>query len=668
MANRYLDHGAYGTYVASPNTSELWGKPQEGDGLAKAASTASAIASIAFSAVPTSGTITVMGVTITLTNVLSQANVDTSANNLASSINAMATAVASGISVTVPQLRNLVFARGPAGGAPAGTCQIMTRVGAVSLNVANNGACVINPTFNNVSSSGAAHQFSGAVSGCYGYWTNELGTVFPQALSTCAYGMFAATQRPLAGYPLAGDKLKVRSNKTLTQVSAVNNNMSMHSGGTATQPVLVEFDDGTEWPADGVDPKFIWIARVDTGGQLMYGSGVGVSIWRGKRYSDGSNNVIFGVNGTSTSGVALALGSSTPLIRYENITWDAATYSNLGGSPGIQIGSGGSNQTAANAHASYRGCKFWHKKSTSYIAVGINTNVFNFNFEDCVFSNDGATVKNDGILSWPQANAVLHMTGVKFEGFVVGSVLFTGGLGILGAATTNVLAQLYLKDTSWGNVTARGPFGPASSNPTLIPYSHMIFAGSSIETEDMLLDTKQGSIEWNASRSQPTLNAKLQDGVTPMSYRFVPTTSANNVSFMVPFEIPRLIKFNELADGARTFTIEFCLEQALAWDKGLIWAVIEYTDVNGVAQTLDSWGFDRGALTTSTATWSSEVAGQVTFVDGGLLYHNKYKIVLSTPAGKNLKQGTEVGVTVKMCGTAGNLTQGGFICPEVLVT
>ena len=109
MSDFYVDHGVYASALG---TTPTWGVPQEGDGSAKDAATAASIGSVLFGSVPTSGTISVCGVSISTTGVLSAGSVDAAANALASNINATTTAVAAGVAAGLPQLRNLVFARG----------------------------------------------------------------------------------------------------------------------------------------------------------------------------------------------------------------------------------------------------------------------------------------------------------------------------------------------------------------------------------------------------------------------------------------------------------------------------------------------------------------------------------------------------------------------------
>ena len=79
MADFYVDHGAYASALGATPT---WGVPQEGDGTTKDAATASAIASIAFASVPTTGTFSVCGATVSTTGVIGAASADAAALGL----------------------------------------------------------------------------------------------------------------------------------------------------------------------------------------------------------------------------------------------------------------------------------------------------------------------------------------------------------------------------------------------------------------------------------------------------------------------------------------------------------------------------------------------------------------------------------------------------------
>lgn len=249
MADAYIDHGAYASNLGAVPT---WGVPQEGDGSATTPAAASSIASVAFASVPTSGTISVCGITISTTGVIGAASVDAAANTLASNINATTTTVAAGVAAGLPQLRNLVFARGPSGGAPAGTCQIMMRVGSSSLNHASNTNVGIATTF---SAAPTITQFAGGSGGCWGWFVNTAAIGVSSSIGALSYGLLVNIPMVAgAGFAFGEwDEVHVRTGNSPTISITLGGNFLSQT----TKPGYVNlvFDTNTIWtgdPANGV--------------------------------------------------------------------------------------------------------------------------------------------------------------------------------------------------------------------------------------------------------------------------------------------------------------------------------------------------------------------------------------------------------------------------------
>lgn len=245
MADFYCDHGAYGlTTNRLGLDAPAWGVPQEGDGSTKDAATASSVASVAFASVPTTGTISVCGVTVATTSVIGAASVDAAANALATNINATTTAVGATVAIGLPQLRNLVFARGPSGGAPAGTCQIMMRVGSATLNHASNSSVAIATTF---SAAPALVQFTGGSGGCWGWILNPVAIGAASSIAVAAYGLLRATPTVWTVTPTADDITYLRSGTNPVIAYTV-------AGFTLTRSVLwpihIVVDTNTVWTGD----------------------------------------------------------------------------------------------------------------------------------------------------------------------------------------------------------------------------------------------------------------------------------------------------------------------------------------------------------------------------------------------------------------------------------
>lgn len=247
MADSYVDQGAYASNLGATPT---WGEPQEGDGTATAASTSASVGSILFNAVPTTGNFVICGVTFTSpAGVLSAANADAAANALASLINASTTTVGSAVAYGTPQLRNLVFARGPSGGAASGTCEIMMRVGSDTLNHATNSNVAMSHTFNGTAPT--VTQFAGGTGGCWGWFLSDVALGVSSSIAVQTYGLFAAAPMVLPATPGEFDSIIVRTGRNLT----------IAVGGFAPQSTRIStvtylMDDGTSWSGDPTSGVF----------------------------------------------------------------------------------------------------------------------------------------------------------------------------------------------------------------------------------------------------------------------------------------------------------------------------------------------------------------------------------------------------------------------------
>lgn len=262
MADFYVDHGAYATALG---TTPTWGVPQEGDGSTKDAATSASIGAVVFASVPTSGTISVCGATVSTTGVIGAASVDAAANTLAANINAATTTVSTSVAInagsTANQLRNFVYARGPSGGAPAGTCQIMMRIGSTTLNYAENSAAQIATTF---SAAPTITQFAGGTSGCWGWLVQTQLLGVSNSITLWTYGILhrngtVTKSGSSAVYTLTeSDTVWCRNGKDLVMPHQNASSNLREAGQTS---LFLAVDNGSKWvgdPANGV----VKIARV----------------------------------------------------------------------------------------------------------------------------------------------------------------------------------------------------------------------------------------------------------------------------------------------------------------------------------------------------------------------------------------------------------------------
>lgn len=643
MATKYCDHGAYAAYTGTPT----WGVPQDGDGLAKSASTASATASIVFSGVP-SGTISVCGVTLSPTW---GASADAAANGLATAINAStSSATTTGFRAGV-QLRSAVYARGPASGAPAGTCEIMTRHGSALFN----GQVAIAHALTNVNAGASALNFSGGVSGCWGYIGNVL-NMWPQSMTNCAYGIWC-TNPPFAGALAAGDVVMVRSGKTVTYPGSSANIFTFPALGSAQAYVTFVVDDGSVWAEDGPEPVLSLVMYGTSGGTRIGFDGLNTSYVRikGKRYSGDVHSLRIANFGDGY----------TPIYDLHSPVWhEGAEF--IGKTAYIQGGT--SSLQSSAACRKFTACKLtWvTQNSAQRFIAHSGGGVIRAIFDDFIFDCGAATAPQVGILDMgaTAGQSVWEFNSPRFVNFVLGSSLVANASGT--ATSTPHLAQI--RNADYGNVTVLGPSQLGVTLPMGSPKQCVmqgVYSTSQIAGQDFFLDTPGGYVAWNSSRSFPTLNARLIDGLTPWSVQMVPATNAANIGPSSPLESPRFAKRNTLSSAIRTLTVNFGVEQSLSLNKGELSFLFEYVDTSGKVVTFSTLSEAGDAFDVGSGSWTNAVGAQFTYSENGTLYFDKKKIQVVTPTA--VAEGGEIACTVRIHKAAATAVQMIFVCPEIEV-
>lgn len=625
MADLYLDHGAYAAYAATPT----WAVPQDGDGKAKAASASAATASITFSGVP-AGTISICGVTVSPTW---GASADAAANGLATAINAATGNVTTtGFRASSVQLRNAVFARGPAGGAPAGTCQIMTRHGSADFN----GQVAIAHTLTNVSASSL--NFSGGVSGCWGYLLN-IAALWPSSVALANYGLMCATL-PFAGALAPGDVVKIRANKTITLTTNTAYVTTFAAMGSKAAPVVFQIDDGTEWPADGSTP--VLTIFQSNNGQTRSDTTGAANSWLhilGKKYASGQRNLVFDIRSTGNGDV---VAHHRLIVQGAPIRIRSASFLGKTFIEGFAAGS-------ATVRAQLVDCFFQYQTqhATSLVAQinGAVLDLISVEFNQIA----PTAAQTAGVVGYGGAAAgQINFFGVKFTGFVAGSRLFTF------AGITEAQEHTF-QNCDFGNVTLRTGLLSVLDASSFRSFGY-VMGNSAGPGRDFFYETAQGFVEWHSTRGYPTLNATLNGSLTPWVLYASPTNQANNLSAFTPFRLPQLTKVNSLATGTRTLTVNLLVESTLAWTRRDVSVTVTYTDASGV-QTVDSFDPLGSALTASSASWSSTSYNGQTWL--------KRSFDISLPG---LLTGAEVAVTLNLHSNAANNSLGVFIDPELLLT
>lgn len=619
MATKYCDHGAYGAYAAIPT----WGAAQDGDGTAIGVGTPST-AEIVFTGIASTGVISVLGQAITFTRVT---DANTCANNLATAINA-STAVATGPAsfTTLSQVRNHLYARGPANGAPAGTCQIMTRQASAS----HAGLIAVTHTLNNVSSA-ATVTFVGGTGGCLGHFIN-VATIWASAVAISGYGLISAVL-PYTSSVGPGDVVHIRSGKTILYTNNTSFSVTTAAMGSVDLPVTYLVDDSTIW-ADGVDP--VLTISVTATGNTRYDHNSPTTTYLnicGVQYASGQRNFVWSLPSSNADGTEILALKASGAVRYKNIDFLGKARVNLG-----LAGDSTRKLTLEN-------CRLVWEKEYGIGYVG-NNNGTSISLIGCEFVQLAPTAAQTTAIVGVggSASGNILLSGCKFTGFVSGSQL-----SYLRIAEN---FSLVFNGCDFGNVTSR-----TSSLSTLAATGSRSFSyvsGSSVDG-DFFFETTQGFSEWQASKGYPTLNARLADSLTGWSIYASPSNQSSNLSSTNPFLLPPIIKVNTLAAGTRTMTVELLVESTLAWTKDEVSAVVGYMSTSGL-RSAGSFNGAGQALEVSSAAWSS------TSFNGQTWLKRKFSFVLT-----DLQAGSEVSVQIQLHKAVANNTLAVILDPEIVL-
>lgn len=621
-----------------------WALPQEGDGTALAAATASATVSVDMSTWTfTSGTSTFSVMGCTALTIGAGANSATNAQysavysvmlaNIAAAINlATANTVNVPAGWPVAAVRNTVYAR-----VNVNALELMTRAGSASY------AGLAALTFAGVTGS-AAQAWAGGSGGCWGTLVNPAAAIWPTGLAISAYGVWGASQLPIAGVMAPGDVVNIRAGKTLRYFGTLS--IILPTVGTFATPVRFVFDDSTLW-ADGVNPKFTIQAMLGGGFNAEFRTTATSYVTvKASRYSDNTRGLNFERVLCGTSDNLLVYCGGPSVIQNARF---ACLQSSAHASPTE------GTTTPVNGMNRLIGCLFESvlQRSTPVFVWGSGY-IAKLELQDCTFRLTAATDVQNGLFSLSNYS-VLSFDNCKFEGYVTGSRLHQA-VAFLSSTAFGVT----FRNCSLGGFTKLGPdFFGAVVWPDVYRTSRGIFISGSVGNREFVANTPQGFAGWLA-QGYPTGAAVLLDGVTPWSLRMIPTTLVGGVTPMSPFESPRLVKFNTLGTGVRTATVELLVDTALTWTTQHVGVVFEYLDSAGVPRVVESYDPDGAALTASTAAWSA-----TTFSDGGVISYNRRKFAITTPTA--VLAGSEMSFYIKLFTTVASATQGIFVDPEFAV-
>lgn len=542
MADFYVDHRAYATVLGATPT---WGVPQEGDGSGLNAATSAAAAFVTFSAAPSSGTLSVCGITISTTGVIGAASADAAADNLATNINAVTTTVAAGVAGGVPALKNLVYARGPSGGAPAGTCQVMMRVGSAGLNYANNTNCLIASTFNNETSSAANKQFSGGTGGCWGWFINDVTVGGDSATYAAgAFGLLSpakpfvsvASGASVLGEPTQLDTVWGRSGAGQT-ITLPNNVSVLLSSALNLNFVL---DTNTKWTGDSGTGQ-VTISQAASGASVNPLKFSSISAAKSIGCL-GKDRLRFYFRSASAGGLYQIESNNPgyfPLSRAWNLLFEEAA--GLPTSQGVNI------RCANYTMLALQGCRFVMPTARSTWPDGIALIGGSINgtlsMEGCSVEANFTSLTDPGpVASISVGNkSEIRLTSCAFTGWS------SGNLKPFSISSGASSGSLVVENCTGLRIDSGTYIGIPSANNGIDEYSGRFVYQSADVGLSMRDEHKRGVCDWVYGAGYPTLRALQPDG-TPWCVKMDWLATAGIVGEHIPFRsIPFWIQYRETA-------------------------------------------------------------------------------------------------------------------------
>lgn len=590
MAEYYLDHGAYASALG---TTPSWGVPQDGDGSASAAAAAVAIASVAFASAPASGVVSICGVSVSTSGVIGAASADAAANALATNINATATQVAAGVAYGTPQLRNLVYARGPSGGAPAGTCQVMMRVGSATLNYASNTNCAVATTF---SAAPTLVQFAGGSGGCWGWFLNTSAIGVASSIGALIYGLFAA--KPMVSASAFGeyDIVNVRTGRNLTLTIGSN-----AWGATSARAAYANFvmDDGTVWSGDSPTGKLT---------MLWEAYGTTLTWAEANQYTTVKCRALGGltVSLRHTAGYGLILAGAGASGNSFGFHLEKVAFVEIAGGNATQNYVIQTSAYPTRYEVSLVGCLFdfsaVQRTNLIFPFVTISPyaastfNLIGNKFKYTLTGVGGAEISVPFLVLGNSSTPVgVNMRGNVFEaGIAADLVAFSQ------SSFTSCIGMSVLLENNKGIGLPKGAVGitASTSNPdTALVFLDQLAVGGAAKYE-----TRAGYCEFNAG--QPVLSSLSPDG-TLWSWLAYWTNGTQSITPGRPFKVPASRVQSRLASAVRAWSIELLLDAvALAQMPTFGVIEVEYVTTGGIP-VCDRFPV---VLNASAATWTNIAA------------------------------------------------------------
>lgn len=683
MADFYCDHGAYATNIGATPT---WGVPQDGDGSATTAATASSVASVQFTANATGGSssISVCGVTFTATtHFVVGGSLSITLDNLAAAINASTTTVGTSVAAGAPQLRNLVFAR--KSGAGNDTLEIMSRVGSAQCNNATNSNWSL--TTANWTNNGVTN-FAGGSGGCWGWLVNTAAIGVSSSIAALAYGVMVAcpmmTSVTAQARPTNSDIVWVRTgdNPSLTYSATSCDLRRVVGGTTSSYPLHLIFDTNTKWTGDGATGVCTFNISISSGDFYPPGVTSASAHLDCQNYASSlkclaAENVVFNITSTSTRKILLGPCTGTAGVTSANqmhlmsgvLFTDASSGSNYARIDTAAAGTGGGS-AAGTSLFTYRDCRFSRTNglagfSVSALAATTSSNVQSrLRFIGCRFESNvsGASVNPIVDISvasmMPTFGWLLSFRQCSFTGFSGGGNFFPLHNSITSMSASLDGTPFLIEAVDCTGVSLAAAYAGISMRNRGSPDDvYAISLHSPTSGGPYRFENTRGIVEWNpsASPAQPTLAAVQPSGSAwSVHARWLSTTNA--VGFGDGWLLPPLRCSYVNSTAARTIKLQALLSSALfsalvSGDMSVMFSYI--SDATGLVKTSTV-----AIPATSSASWTNA---------SGYSGHVAKEFAFTTT--DSVRQGTEIVAQIHLLGAPrSGSSESVFFDPELSIT
>ena len=655
MANFYCDHGAYG--LASNRLgldAPTWGSPQEGDGSAKDAASASSVGSILLNAQPVAtNLLSICGISFGATsggtiNYTIGGTLTATVDNIVAAINGCTTTVAIGVAVGAPQLRNLVFARNSGGT----TVQIMMRVGSANLNYASNAS--VGMTSSGWGTPPTITNFTGGSGGCWGWFLNTAALGVSSSIAAMAYGVMLFKPYVLgvgSALPTKYDQVWHRSGGGASKalVYAPPGALSMtRSAGYQPQHVI---DTNLQWTSDSTAGVLSLQFNIATSNNVDINLDPDAGTFSISAVRRGGFNLIYNptANGLLTfTAINIATGRLFKNVRFDDYGVGSLRYLRL------------DRAESASHSINLIDCDYYRMTSQTtlngpFYSIGQYGSAQSYLLYGCSFNYNISGVSDPGPVIPLYGSTIkelnLDVRNCVFTGFASGLTLITLDANIkaltLGLQINISSCSGIKTPLAYGGVQATEQ-GAINSNLMRTPDYRRLFWNN----EDAFrYENQAGVVEWlaNDSTGFPTLVAKRPDGITGWSVRVWWLPNILNPGWL--FTLPSLRQTNRLNPG-NTVELKLFAPTSETFNPGTISFDVTYTS-SGVQYTET-----LPAPASDAATWGN--AG---------LYSGYVAKNLALTTAHTISQNTEVIITMTLTGNpASGAVTTFYIDPEFSIT